>query len=385
MSDLAVFKEQLHIDWTSMIGHPCELVIDTWDDGLSVVACTADGQMSLELSAVGDWLLNLEEAAVSEWLGFVPPGLRQSVMSLPSNRAALLQAASENKTVAELLISNPVLLWRLVDEEILDLAELDHATLELKQTELCKLLGLKGSTQQVKLIRKAANGGLSKGATRAFLSLLEIDQVCTFFSHQAEIAEAKITLINKHPWLVSHPIRSLIDELKDAETRRIFDDVLRMLDDISSLMRCKTVRALMRLHDRLVAELNARHDRNLVRDVAGNLLPFKAPPLVGSEHIEPIEDQLDLLREGREMGHCISSYLTSVLAGDYCVYRMLEPQRLTIGIVITAWGQCYLKEVRGKGNSMPSDEAMGIVTSWFFANEPDTSDGLPKIYPQHQG
>ena len=58
---------------------------------------------------------------------------------------------------------------------------------------------------------------------------------------------------------------------------------------------------------------------------------------------------------------------------------MLDPQRLTIGVVVTAWGQCYLKEVRGRGNSLPSDHAMNMVTSWFATNEPETSDGLPKI------
>ena len=35
------------------------------------------------------------------------------------------------------------------------------------------------------------------------------------------------------------------------------------------------------------------------------------------------------------MGHCIAEYLINVVAGDYAVYKMLRPERLTIEILIT--------------------------------------------------
>ena len=135
--------------------------------------------------------------------------------------------------------------------------------------------------------------------------------------------------------------RDLIPDLIKLPNRRLFDDVLRMSVDINPLMSCRTRGALQRLHDRLVAELNEKDTKILVRDVSGNLVPFLKPPLEGNDKIFPIADQLELLREGKEMRHCISSYLNSVIAGEYFVYQMLEPQRLTIGIVITAWGQCF--------------------------------------------
>ena len=70
------------------------------------------------------------------------------------------------------------------------------------------------------------------------------------------------------------------------------------------------------------------------------------------------------------MRHCIASHLFSVVSGDYAVYRMLEPERLTIEIVVTDWGQCYLKEVRGKGNRLPTSNSMEVIEKWFLGSSP---------------
>ena len=79
------------------------------------------------------------------------------------------------------------------------------------------------------------------------------------------------------------------------------------------------------------------------------------------------------------MRHCIASHLINVVAGDYAVYRMLDPERLTIEVLVTAWGQCFIKEVRGKGNRLPSAKAMSVIERWFQENQPLSNDGVPNI------
>ena len=96
--------------------------------------------------------------------------------------------------------------------------------------------------------------------------------------------------------------------------------------------------------------------------------------VIRGAEVEPITEQIELIKEGREMRHCIASHLSSVVSGDYAVYRMLKPERLTIEIVVADWGQCFLKEVRGKGNRLPATASMEIIREWFLEFQPNASD-----------
>ena len=81
--------------------------------------------------------------------------------------------------------------------------------------------------------------------------------------------------------------------------------------------------------------------------------------------------QQEIVDEGREMKHCIASYMGSVSLGQFSVYQMHEPERLTIGISIPnpgspkKAGQCFLREVRGKCNRYPSEASMKLIEDWF--------------------
>ena len=103
-----------------------------------------------------------------------------------------------------------------------------------------------------------------------------------------------------------------------------------MLDNISALQQCASINALNRLHDRLVVDLNQRRGRELIRDERGQTKSLPRPPIPEGENIEPVDSQMDLIQEGKEMHHCIASHLRSVVDGKFAVYRMTAPERLTI-------------------------------------------------------
>jgi hypothetical protein len=278
-----------------------------------------------------------------------------------------------------MLATNPVLLWLLIDRRVIgaESAEQINHLLGDKQVKLCSLVGLSERKQVVKLLKKAASLKLQKNELESFVELLEKPAVCDYLSHQKTISPAVLKLLRTNQWLVLSKARVLIPSLCQPEFRRIFDDVLRMIEDLSQLQNCATTAALQRLHDNLVEELNESRGTKLIRDHMGNPKPIPPAPLQSAYSIEPITGQVDLVKEGREMRHCIASHLFSAVSGDYAVYRMLEPERLTIEIVVTDWGQCFLKEVRGKGNRLPATASMDIIEKWFSENEPPSNDGLP--------
>lgn len=59
-------------------------------------------------------------------------------------------------------------------------------------------------------------------------------------------------------------------------------------------------------------------------------IPYPVP-LLGNDNIHPLTDYYDLEQEGVEQKHCISVYHNRIMSDRYVVFRMLKPQRLTIG------------------------------------------------------
>ena len=66
-------------------------------------------------------------------------------------------------------------------------------------------------------------------------------------------------------------------------------------------------------------------------------LSHPEPVLPATDNIVPITSQAELIREGREMRHCIASHLKRVVDGKFAVYRMTAPERLTIEVLV--WGE----------------------------------------------
>ena len=377
----ATFDKWLEIDWSQLLGHECTLRILSWPQNLRATTAR-DGQVEdFALSHVGEWLFEVDDQAVNLWKQTIPSNILDSITNLPSLRCTLLEMAVTEPKIQDLLLSNPALLWRLFDAKLLvkELTPEHEQLLNQKQRDLCRLVGLTGTKQQVNLLKIATQRQLSRDQLLTYIELLKHPEACQFFSHQKSVTPEIINVLKTNTWLVSCKAKALIPELCSPQWRRIFDDVLRMLEDISALRLCTTTTALQRLHDRLVEDLNERRGTKLIRDKDGQPKPIPEPPLQSGYSIEPITRQMDLIKEGREMKHCIASHLFNVVAGDYAVYRMAEPERLTIEVLVTQWGQCFIKEVRGKGNKLPSAEAMQVIEQWFQENQPESNDGVPNI------
>ena len=98
----------------------------------------------------------------------------------------------------------------------------------------------------------------------------------------------------------------------------------------------------------------------------GNLWPH--PPLPGDEHIHPITSKAELHVEGEELSHCIGSYDTRVLLGEFFAYRMVSPVRCTVGIKGNG-NHWQLDDIRSHGNQRVTDAGVReIVQDWLERN-----------------
>ena len=361
------YSESLEIDWTQSLGHRCMVTVAPWNRGLGGIAIDDDEQTDITLREVGDWVFGLTDPAVLMWKESFPLEVLSALEAMPSHKARLAEYAAKSRSARDLLVSNPILLWGLCEYGFLNgisIGEIEELT-RLKQRDLCQHLKLEGTRQQVRLLKRMSRVSRTKDELRSYIRLLKYQEVCNYLSHAKGDLWQDLKLLMKHSWLAGCPARVLIPLLSQQEHWIIFRDILRMLDNISALQQCTSINALNRLHDRLVVDLNQRRGRELIRDERGQPKSLPTPPIPAGENIEPVGSQMDLIQEGKEMHHCIASHLRSVVDGKFAVYRMTGPERLTIEVLVMGDGQCFLKEVRGKHNKLPSQQSMEIVERWF--------------------
>ena len=187
------------------------------------------------------------------------------------------------------------------------------------------------------------------------------------------ITEVHLGLLHHQENLIGHPLFHALVSL-DCTWRRqeallLLRDCLRMgLRIDQELRHCRTLESLNRIHNRHAIRMydGANGVRlAILKDDAGNPLPFPRPPHPGTDLIKPITTPDELVQEGSVMRHCVGSYVRTVQEGQSYIYNMHEPQRVTIGLNLRNGKAFKLEQVKGYGNVPASKETMLLVRSWM--------------------
>ena len=109
------YKESLEIDWTQSLGHRCMVAVAPWNQGLAGIAIDDDEQTDISFREVGDWVFGLTDPAVVTWKKSFPVDVLFAIEAMPSHKAVLAECASQSRSIKDLLVSNPILLWGLFE------------------------------------------------------------------------------------------------------------------------------------------------------------------------------------------------------------------------------------------------------------------------------
>ncbi|WP_232504085.1 PcfJ domain-containing protein, partial [Thiomicrospira microaerophila] len=119
-----------------------------------------------------------------------------------------------------------------------------------------------------------------------------------------------------------------------------------------------------------IAQINTIHDQlaEIINQQQANIQReriYPAPLIPPTDDIEYIQSHYELVIEGKQMHHCIASYDQRIVEGRYLVYRLLQPERATIGIEITHDNRLELDQVRLVCNKQAAPETEHYVRSWI--------------------
>jgi hypothetical protein len=364
---------ELRIDWSHVLGHDCELRVAGWHDRLVATTRAQDEVSPIDLASLGDWFYQLDEPAVLEWENTIPRELVRAIDRLPSSKLPILKLSRALPPAADLLASNPLLLWLLYRH--CEKSPLNQsgwtALLRHRQRDLLEHLGVEGTVQKVNILRNFSGKVVLAQDVNSLVELLADAAVCNYLAHTKTRSANEIRVLRKFPWIAACKARALLPDLVDPQARRDFSDTVELLEDLAPLQACRSVAQMRRLHERLVDELNRRPSfKLLIRNSRGETTPFPSPPVPGATGIDAIRCQQDLIHEGHSMRHCIATYIPRVLRGKYYVYSGKFDSRVTIGVAIDSKGRCSIGDIRGERNEQASAETEAAwVREWPSSGE----------------
>ncbi len=177
------------------------------------------------------------------------------------------------------------------------------------------------------------------------------------------------------PQLVSHVTHTFLDDVGSDPTEAglerlayMLDDTVRMAGELGQRFGpMRSVTELRRLHDELAETLN----RSESEELASMVIP--PPPVAGTDAIVPLVSAAEILAEGREMHHCVASYIRRVAAGQVYVYRVLAPERATLSLRSDR-DNWELEQIHGPANAPVEHETLLRVQAWLASMRQVTSD-----------
>lgn len=351
-----------------------------WEDGLIIYRQTHNGwevdNSDPNLPLLGDEHETDLDLPVNQFIRSIPEDIRGIISRFDHLQTKLLQLLALSDAARDLIHDIPLLLWLAADyAQNLDVLTDDVKLLlgEKRVEILTRIIGVQCGEVDVKFLKKIRATHFGHRQLHLIKHYLYSNRARDF-RHWKKIPYDALVILKNHRDLT--PCR-FINLLADrnykalAVSRPNGVSIINLINDtvcmgrnlgvvniITFINKCNTVAHLQSLHDRWVRKFNAR-EIDIKR-----LFPFPEPPIPGTPNIQPIQNEGELLQEGRLMKHCVGGYAPKIYAEQCYIYRVLKPERATLEIqgrdTSIHIGQFSLER-----NGKPSKETYAEVIRWI--------------------
>ena len=135
-------------------------------------------------------------------------------------------------------------------------------------------------------------------------------------------------------------------------------------EPIRHVIARRNLDSLKRLHDDWVAR---RIDQRLKEGGPKDMhIPYPVC-LQETASIKQIKNYKQLSEEAGEQHHCVAVYHSRIVRERYAVFKMVEPERMTIGISIERNLEFpyRIEQISGYRNKTPAEQTRATVYQWF--------------------
>ena len=343
-----------------------------------------EGRQISEILAAGrvvDGKLEHPMPAVQQYLSGFPVDHVTAAGFMPQRALQALQLLRAEPRALDLAESNPVLFWLLIDE-MQRRRKLPKQAVPLALAKQSVLLGkVLGQTipvpqRKVKLCKRfELPSPLQPKHLAVVRRTLQSEPLSLGFRHWQRIPfrllEMEDPLVPYSNWLRESSNLGTDPSLRQVQP--LLRDTLDLAEELGFLparvLQCPTRQQVVQLHDQLAEARNERQ-RALYRQRFVRSNSFPAPPLSGTQTIQPIRDDYALDQEGHEMHHCVGIYAKQMREGNRAFYRVLAPERATLELLRSPSGTWRISQLAGHCNARVAQKTKRAIYAWLAREQP---------------
>lgn len=287
----------------------------------------------------------------------------------------LTQAILASREAEELAASAPLLFVYLVkqsQESGQTLTNFQHLV-KAPRRQIADWCGLPATKSLVRLLARVAIQPCTLRDLPFIKSILNNDEKRQLLAHTKHPSISHLLFMHHYAGDIWPNLLRLIQPsdipIKNYRLIQLLEDTNQLGATPQQLKRIANYNALTTLHDTLTQRLNGRRSTAQARKWEAKrhqnkFGDFPSAPLAGNDHITPLTSWYDLFDEGIVMRHCVGSYGPQIARGKVFIYRMTQPQRLTIAIQ-PAGNRWRIEQVKGFYNQPPTKDALNVIYDWL--------------------
>lgn len=315
--------------------------------------------LTLRSQAARDFLAHFPERVLA--LAGAPPERHWHLITLLARVPGADELAEGNLALAHAMASSWVFRPRSESQPFRSA----RRVVRRRRPQIAEWLGFPARPAVVRVLAKVRPSALTVRGLLYLRRTLCSEPIPKALLHLPSLDRCALRIVTD-PQLVSHVTHSFLDDANSDPTEAglervayMLDDILRMAGELGQrLGPLRSVSELRRVHDELAESLN----RSANEELASTIIP--PPPVAGTDEIVPLASAAEILVEGREMHHCVASYIRRVAAGQVYVYRVLAPERATLSLRSDRDGW-ELDQLQGPGNAAVQHETVQQVQAWL--------------------
>ena len=365
--------ESASYDVSEIVGYKCSIELSPWSQG---VCWRLDPDSNWRTDLYDDPKINFSFLIYANknngWEQEVSEALIHLLLEFEKcHQISMYQVIwilSRSQYATEFLISSPLLFWIILDGLISSKfnQNIILKVFESKRSTALTKLGYPSSKSVLKFIDKITYKRMNRKINQMIWNLLSRHDFQPL-NHRENIPLDLIAfLVQNTSFIPSKFVKTIEENFNSSQYCQYIRDTILMstmlgrtsIDAIKVINNCKDFDEIKRYHDRISNKIarSKPPEENI---------EFKPTTLKGTQHIVPILSLMDLRIEGMQMKHCIRSYKDEIIEGNYAAFKIIKPERATLGIHINKYGKYSIDQLQGIDNEDVSWETKYDVYNWF--------------------
>ena len=295
-----------------------------------------------------------DHVAWTAFIGMIPGEIQQELQKYSDRRWHLMNIFARCPGALDLSRSNPALLFALASNWVFHkpaVTQPVRAARSLvwkKQKTIQEWLGFPGTEPVRRLLAKITPDAVNVEGLIYLRDAIRNPACLKLLSHLPKLNRAALMLASDRRTMEHVTPRLLEDTLENPTAKTCSEeidghqdihkmtlDTVRMAE-ILDWEKCPrtfcSVKRVQAVHDEIAPRLDVVRLRKKYN------IPdrFHDPPFQGTEHIIPLTTPEEMFREGHLQKNCVGLYVFNVMSGSEYLYRVTQPVRATLAVVIKA-------------------------------------------------